>query len=368
MSSRLPQWHCIIADLARPANHNQYAILKVKMVLVTKKKPAAPLHHKRRHGQHHKQDKRYSHTYWPYLPLAIIVGLGIVLNTFWATVQQAVLGQATDTSISGLLQETNTQRVANSVGGLALNAQLNQAAQAKANDMASRNYWSHNTPEGTPPWTFISQAGYAYYTAGENLAYGFDNSASTVAGWMGSPAHKENLLNSAFKEVGFGIANAEDYQSNGPQTIVVAMYGSVAPATSPAPAPQPTTPTPAPAPTPTPTPIEPAPETAQEEAEPDTDDTLATTGGAPTGPQAPETQQVARIELLTSGNAEWSMFAVTVVTAAAAAIFFFKHGLLWRRVILKGETFVHKHPFMDVALVSLAVIGFILTRSDGIIR
>ena len=138
----------------------------------------------------------------------------------------SVLAYATSLSIGDLQSATNAQRAANGVGALALNGQLNAAAQSKANDMATRNYWSHNTPEGQEPWIFFSAAGYSYTTAGENLAYGFSTSADTVTGWMNSPPHKANLLNTGFRDVGFGFANSDNYQGNGQQTIVVAMYGA----------------------------------------------------------------------------------------------------------------------------------------------
>src|SRR5690606_34410957 len=162
---------------------------------------------------------------------------------------------------------TNTQRTANGLTGLTLNGQLNAAAQAKADDMAARDYWSHNTPEGDAPWVFIVNAGYQYQTAGENLAYGFLNSTATVKGWMDSPGHRANILNGSYKEVGFGIANSANYQGTGPETIVVAMYGcqsactvsAVVPTaeTPSTPASKPTQPeTPAPKPEPKPEPKE----------------------------------------------------------------------------------------------------------------
>ncbi|HLZ14810.1 MAG TPA: CAP domain-containing protein, partial [Candidatus Saccharimonadales bacterium] len=171
-------------------------------------------------------------TYWPYLPMALIVGVGLACSSFWGSIHKDVLGYATNMSISALLQDTNTQRQGNSLAGLTLNDQLDQAAQAKANDMATRNYWSHNTPDGATPWTFIINAGYQYQTAGENLAYGFDSSDATLTAWMNSPEHKANILNNTYTDVGFGIANAPDYQGSGPETIVVAMYGSPAPSTN----------------------------------------------------------------------------------------------------------------------------------------
>lgn len=94
-----------------------------------------------------------------------------------------VLAYATSIGNTGLLSATNQRRAAAGVGALSINSKLNQAAQAKANDMASRNYWAHNTPEGNPPWTFITNAGYSYDKAGENLACGFDESNDVITGW-----------------------------------------------------------------------------------------------------------------------------------------------------------------------------------------
>jgi hypothetical protein len=336
------------------------------MVLVTPKKRPTTVHEKRRHGKHHKHSPDYHKAYWPYMPLAIIVGLGVVLNTFWGTIQHAVLSYATDMTASGLLQETNEERTATGLSGLTLNAQLNQAAQAKADDMATRNYWSHNTPDGNEPWVFFTNAGYSYQTAGENLAYGFDSSSDAVVGWMNSPGHKANILNNTYKEVGFGIANSTDYQSTGPETIVVAMYASprvasatassqpATPAKEPAPAPAEATPTPETQPTPAP------------EEEVNTTPIIKKT---PTEkPTTVTTQNISRVQLLAGSQASWSLFAVSAIATISVVIFFLRHGLLWHRVLIKSEAFVHKHLVLDIVLVSLATIGFILSRSVGLIR
>ncbi|HEV7454863.1 MAG TPA: CAP domain-containing protein, partial [Candidatus Saccharimonadales bacterium] len=160
------------------------------MVLVTKSKRSPTVHHKRRQGSHHKKDDRYMKPYWPYIPLLLIVAVGLVFSNLWGIAAHNVLGYATDVNASGLVAGTNNQRVAAGLGSLALNGTLNQAAQTKANDMASRDYWSHNTPDGATPWTFFANAGYSYKNAGENLAYGFDSNDSTITAWMNSPEHK----------------------------------------------------------------------------------------------------------------------------------------------------------------------------------
>src|SRR5262245_27999830 len=124
----------------------------VCMVLVAKSKPKISVQQKRRHGQHHSHSGHYLRTYWPYLPQTAIVAAGLIFSSLWGAIQQHVLGYATDVTVSGLLGGTNNQRASNGLGGLHLNDKLNQAAQAKANDMVARNYWSHDTPDGNPPW------------------------------------------------------------------------------------------------------------------------------------------------------------------------------------------------------------------------
>lgn len=344
------------------------------MVLAHKPKRPNTIHTRRRHGQHHKQTPQYSKPYWPYLPLAIIVGLGVLVNSFWGTIQQTILGYATNTSISGLVEETNIQRAGGGLAGLSINSKLNAAAQAKANDMAARNYWSHNTPEGNPPWVFFSNAGYEYKAAGENLAYGFDSSNTTVVAWMNSPGHRANIMNGTYTEVGFGIANVENYQDSGQQTVVVAMYGAPKVAAAAAPAPTTTSqqkpattpqqaepqPTPAeqtlsPAPTPTQTPVQ----ESEVVVAAGTEAELAPAGN----------QRIARIQLLSDTvEAPWTLFAITSLATVAVAAVFLRHSLHWRRSLKKGEAFILRHRYLDIVLVLVGVLGFILTRTAGSIH
>lgn len=146
---------------------------------------------------------------------------------------------ATDITGGGLLAETNAYRQSNGRNSLSMSYALSRAAQAKANDMASRDYWAHNTPDGRTPWSFISAVGYAYTAAGENLAYGYTTSDELMAAWEQSPEHRANLLYAGYTQVGFGIANAPDYVGTGQETIVVAEYATpVAVPATPRPQPQ----------------------------------------------------------------------------------------------------------------------------------
>src|SRR3989344_8453739 len=130
-------------------------------------------HHRGKKDEKH--TKRFMKAYAPHLPLLLIVGVGIFISTVGDFKKPGgdVLAYATNMTDSGLLDSTNKARSENNLKPLAYNPVLDQAAQAKADDMSKRNYWSHNTPDGKEPWIFIDTAGYKYFKAAENLAYGF---------------------------------------------------------------------------------------------------------------------------------------------------------------------------------------------------
>lgn len=333
------------------------------MVVATKQKPKNTVHHRRRHGMHQKRSHNFTKTYWPYLPLLFIVGIGLFVSNLWAT-STHVLGYATDTTAGGLLTSTNSQRTQNGLSQLTINASLTQAAQAKANDMVARNYWSHITPDGKQPWSFIDQTGYLYQAAGENLAYGFATSADTVTGWMNSPEHRANILNGAYSEVGFGIANSADYQSDGQETIVVAMYAQpVAKAT----APMPSAPTAAPATVPD-----------------QSDSEVATPSASNTQPVAatasPQTHalhvsavvrgptKVARIQMANSSVAPWSVFVLSILMVCCLLVLVLRHSFAWHRMWVRGEQFIIHHKLLDILIVTALMASYVLTRTAGVIQ
>ena len=248
--------------------------------------------------------------------------VGFVAN-IWLTPHRSVLGAQSDVSINSLLQDTNSARAGNHETGLGLNTELSQAANAKAADMITQNYWAHTSPAGETPWAFIQQNGYQYQAAGENLAYGFANSGDVVKAWLNSPEHRANMLNANYRDVGFGVAESANYQGHGPETIIVAMYG------------QPTTPG------------------------------AAVLGANQTVAGA---EHVARLQALNIGMSSWMVAFVAFVGGAAIAIFVVRHGVFLHRAWRRGERFVVTHPALDVALVALGVIGFILTRTSGFIQ
>jgi hypothetical protein len=127
---------------------------------------------------------------------------------------------------SALDSLTNSQRSSNGLNGLNVNLKLMNAAQAKADSMVSEGYFDHTAENGTTGWDYIINAGYSYESAGENLAASNEDDEAVINGWLNSPTHRANLLNSAYTDVGYGISFAGDYQNYSNVYYIVALYAS----------------------------------------------------------------------------------------------------------------------------------------------
>lgn len=106
---------------------------------------------------------------------------------------------------------------------LTVNPKLVAAAQLKANDMAEKGYFAHQTPDGYDSWHWFEAVGYDYTHAGENLAVDFSDSAEMEKAWMESPTHRGNILNEKYTEV--GIATAKGMYKGRETTFAVQMFG-----------------------------------------------------------------------------------------------------------------------------------------------
>ena len=133
--------------------------------------------------------------------------------------------------VNALVDETNQGRVTNGLPDLQVSPLLQAAAQAKANDEASKGYFAHTSPQGLTPWYWFQQAGYDFDYAGENLAVNFSDSQDVTNAWMNSPEHRANILSTNFTQI--GIATAQGVYEGEPTTFVVEEFGTPAPAAAP---------------------------------------------------------------------------------------------------------------------------------------
>jgi len=117
------------------------------------------------------------------------------------------------TVVRATLCTINAERGRYGLAPLKLNRRLSAAATAHAGDMDARNYFSHDSLGGGSFFDRIRRAGYLdgarSWTVGENLAWGSQGRsapAPITRMWMNSPAHRANILSSAFREIGIGVA------------------------------------------------------------------------------------------------------------------------------------------------------------------
>lgn len=102
----------------------------------------------------------------------------------------------------------NIERQKSGLASLTYSKELSKVAQAKSQDMANNNYFSHNSPTYGDPFAMMRSFGIQYRTAGENIAKGYSSAQSVVKGWMNSSGHRENILNPSFGKIGIGYVNA----------------------------------------------------------------------------------------------------------------------------------------------------------------
>jgi uncharacterized protein YkwD len=107
---------------------------------------------------------------------------------------------------------TNAERAKAGCRPLTVNATLTAVAQAHSQDMATNDYFDHNSQDGRTPFDRMTAAGYRYSTAAENIAAGQRTPRDVMTAWMNSPGHRANILNCALTEIGVGYATRSSSQ------------------------------------------------------------------------------------------------------------------------------------------------------------
>jgi uncharacterized protein YkwD len=126
------------------------------------------------------------------------------------------------------LELVNQSRQENGLPPLVLEPMLNIAAQAHADDMYTRHYYDHASPEGkTAADRYVTAGGSKWRLISENIANcrGCRPPARVGvlrrlhAGWMESPDHRENILRAGLTHFGFGMIVDEQKQLYAVQTF-----------------------------------------------------------------------------------------------------------------------------------------------------
>ena len=103
----------------------------------------------------------------------------------------------------------NVERAKEGAPALQANEQLVRAAQDYAAVIGGGTCFEHTCPPDPQLRDRIAKAGQIRFNRiGENIAAGDRTPEDVVAGWMGSPGHRRNILNPGFAEIGVGVVQS----------------------------------------------------------------------------------------------------------------------------------------------------------------
>jgi uncharacterized protein YkwD len=96
----------------------------------------------------------------------------------------------------------NQQRTRNGLPKLRESRLLDDSAQHWSHTMVASGDFTH----GANFSARISAVGFAWSSAGENIASGYPTPRAVVGAWMASTGHCQNILNPTFTRVGTGVS------------------------------------------------------------------------------------------------------------------------------------------------------------------
>jgi uncharacterized protein YkwD len=104
-----------------------------------------------------------------------------------------------------VLARVNDERARAGVPPVAWHVEAAEVAFQHCADMDARDFFAHVNPDGDDPGERLSAAAVPWWTYGENIAWGHDDPAAVMAGWMDSPGHRDNILNPGVTHLGVGV-------------------------------------------------------------------------------------------------------------------------------------------------------------------
>lgn len=131
-------------------------------------------------------------------------------NSYVILTKQVDMPQAQEPSADAKTIETQIVDIINQTRAdiglerLVLVDPLVQMARLHCNDMATNNFFSHESPSRGGLSARASISGLS--GVGENLAAGYPTAQSIVDAWMASTPHRENILNAEARFIGVGVA------------------------------------------------------------------------------------------------------------------------------------------------------------------
>ena len=112
---------------------------------------------------------------------------------------------------NAVLLQVNQERQKAGLKPLVMDWELARVARTKSQDMAAKNYFSHQSPTYGSPFEMMKQFGITYKTAGENIASGQTTPNDVMIAWMNSQGHRANILKPEYTHLGVGYYRGGSY-------------------------------------------------------------------------------------------------------------------------------------------------------------
>lgn len=103
-----------------------------------------------------------------------------------------------------VVQLVNAERQKNGLPSLSMSSSISGVARTKSRDMATNNYFAHQSPTYGSAGDMLKQSGIGFSAWGENIASGQRSPEAVVNAWMNSPGHRANILSPDFGKIGVG--------------------------------------------------------------------------------------------------------------------------------------------------------------------
>lgn len=119
-------------------------------------------------------------------------------------------------NVADAINAINAYRAQNNLGAYNVNAQLTQAAQAHAQDMACNQLFGHTGSDGSTPQTRVAATGYVASSVTENVygSYPPLTGQGAVNWWINDKTdirHSQNLLSTTYVDIGVAYAFYNNY-------------------------------------------------------------------------------------------------------------------------------------------------------------
>jgi uncharacterized protein YkwD len=140
-------------------------------------------------------------------PLATTAALLVTLAPAAVQAADLSIAQAEVREVSHL----NAQRAALGLVPVRIDSRLMAVARSRSKDMAAKDYFSHQEPDGDWAWDLMNRAGIRWFAAGEIIAWNTwgtlaESAASASKQWHDSPGHYAIIKSRDYNYVGVGLA------------------------------------------------------------------------------------------------------------------------------------------------------------------